>query len=485
MPRNQVTSELKKVSKNALIYSFGNITSKAVSFLLIPVYTQFLSSYEVGVIVLLEVLEALYNSAAPLGMMNSLWRYFSIEQERNKERHLISSHYFFIMGFNVGFLLILMCGSTWVAEIYLSDNGYSSLIKWFFLAIFLGLSRVFILSLFRIYEKAIQFTALAIVDLLILVTLSVWFVVKLKLGIEGVIYAKLISSAIMFVVTAVYVTWRFGMRIEIGIMRRSIKYGFPLIFHGIALLILSLSDRVLIKEFLSVEKSGIYGISYKFGMIMNMVLVTPFIQAWQPVMFRLENKSNQREIYNRVALHFIQIATIAWLLVSVIAKYLVKIASPEEFHAGVIIIPWVAFAYLLYGLQNIFKAGALLGNETAKMSSYTSLSAGLNILLNIIMIPVWGIGGAALATVVSYLFMMALVYNLSQKCLHISWRWRKMLTILFLGCFFVIASLFDFKNIFQNLLKDSALLILLPLCMTSSKLVSLREIREFITEFRK
>jgi len=483
--QSEIRADLKAVGRNTAIYGAGSVISKAVSFLLIPLYTQFLTGYEVGIIVLLEVVEALYNSAAPLGLINSLWRFFHIERERGKEKELMASNYLFILAVNVLLFLALAAGSHWVARVYLSNGAYSTILRWFFLALFLGLSRVFLLSLLRIYEKAVQFIVLAIADFVILLALSIWFVAGLGLGIEGVIYAKVIASALMFLLTAAYVGRRYGFRFETSIVRRSIRYGFPLIAHGVALLVLALSDRVLIKQLISVESSGVYGISYKFGMMMNMVLVTPFVQAWQPLMFRLEKQPNQKETYQRVALHFIQIAVIAWLVISVVSKYLVWLSSPEQYYGGIIIIPWIAFSYLLYGWQNIFKAGALLNNETGKIARYTTLSAILNVALNLVIIPEWGLQGAAVTTVISYLLMVILVYKLSQESLPVQWRWQKMMIILLLGATFVVVSAYDASGTAANILKDVGLIILLPVCMLLFRLVSPGEIKGLLRELRQ
>jgi O-antigen/teichoic acid export membrane protein len=475
--------ELSRVGKNTLIYGVGNVLSKAVSFLLIPLYTHHLSTYEVGIIVLLEVLEVLYIYIAPMGMITALWRYFHIEKKARAEKKLISGSWLFIMGSNAALLLTLIFASRFIAGLYLSDPGYSGLVALFCVCIYLGVSRLFFLSLMRIYERALLFIVIVFADFVLTIFLTIWFIIGLNLGLWGVVYAKLISSSLIFFVTIIFILKSYGLHYDQSTITRSLRYGFPLIFHGISLLILSMSDRFLIKQLISVETAGIYGIAYKFGMIMNMVLVTPFVQAWQPILFRLENHPEQRLTYQRMALHFVQIATFAWLGLSVFAKYLVMWTTTPEYHAGISIIPLIAFSYVLYGLQNIFNAGALIHNETMKMMAYGLITALVNVALNVVLIPKWGMMGAAAVTVVSYLILMLMIFQLSQSRFAVNWRWEKMLAIFAVGMICYFASLINLAGPL-NYLKDVLAVMLFPILLIALKLLSFNETRRFVRGFK-
>jgi len=374
-----VNHDIKRIGKNTFIYSVGNIGVKSVSFLLIPLYTHYLSTYEVGIVVLLELLEVLFNYLAPLGILNALWRFFNIEQKEGNVNKYISSIFFFILGVNTVFLVIFILLAHWTAKFYLCDESFTNLLRVFFVVLFLGLSRIFMLTLLRIYEKAFQFIVFVFTDFLLLLVLTIWFVIGLNLGLWGVIWAKIITASLISILTLIYVLKQYGFRYDHQNIIRALRYGFPLVFHGISLLILTMSDRYFIKALISIETAGVYGIAYKFGMIMNMVLVTPFVQAWRPILFRLENDPNQKLTYKKVALHYVQIATPVWLMISVISKYIAKLTTTEEYYSGIIIIPWIAFAYLLYGLQNVFTAGALINNKTLKMTGYTMFSAAIKL----------------------------------------------------------------------------------------------------------
>jgi len=475
----QIDGELKTVGKNTLIYSIGNIAIKSVTFFFIPLYTHYLSVFEVGIIVLLELLELFYNAVAPLGVFSAVWRYFTTERKSGTEKKFISSNILFVLAVNAVLATLLIVCAPSITKIYLSEGSLSNLVRVFIIILFLGLSRTVIVNLLRIYEQAFRFIVFVFVDFVLLILLTLGFVIGLDLGLWGIIYAKLITSGLIFFFAVFYILKQHGLHYDHKDVIRSLRFGFPLMFNGISMLILSMSDRFFIKEIISVEASGIYGISYKFGMILNMVFVVPLMQAWHPILFRLENAPEQKVTYQKIALYYVQIGSLLMLAIVVASKYLLKITTTEEYHYGIIIVPWIAFSYLLFGLQNIFKAGALIHNQTIKMTQYGLLTAGLNIILNMAMIPTLGILGAAIATTLSYFVLMVLILRLSHKYLHINWLWRKMIPVILLGMIFSWLASIDLNKLQLNFAKDATVLILLPTLMLLLKLVSLKEIKRF------
>ncbi|MCH7674753.1 polysaccharide biosynthesis C-terminal domain-containing protein [candidate division KSB1 bacterium] len=113
------------------------------------------------------------------------------------------------------------------------------------------------------------------------------------------------------------------------------------------------------------------------------------------------------------------------------------------------------------------------------MTQYGLLAAVLNIILNLVMIPAFGILGAAIATTLSYFVMIVLILRLSQKHLHINWLWKKMIPVILLGMIFSWLGIIDLQELQLNFAKDAVLLLLLPALMLLLKLVSLKEIKRF------
>ena len=479
-----IDSELRRVGKNTAIYSIGNIGVKVVSFLLIPVYTHFLSVYEVGIIVLLELLEVLYGYVAPLGVLSGIFRFFFNAKKEGKGKRFLASNYLFMLGANSLILVFFILTGEFSARFFLSDGSLTRLIQVFYITLFFSLTRVFLLNLFRIYEKPILFIITAFVYFLMIMSLSIWFIVGLELGLWGVVWAKLITSGLIFIFAFVFLIKKLGFHYHHADVKKSLSYGMPMVIHGVSLLVLSMGDRYIVKEIISVEASGIYGIAFKFGMIMNMILVTPFIQAWQPMLFRLENKPEQKLTYQKTALHYVQIGMILWLVISIGAKYLIKWSTTEPYHVGIILVPFIAFSYLLYGLQDIFKAGALLNNLTIRVTILGISAAVVNIILNLFVISEYELLGASVVKVISYAALMFFILRLSQKHFYINWLWKKMILITILGLLIYSLSLKEFNNDLLTFLKDFLAVSIFPILMILFRLISISEILRFMKGFK-
>ncbi len=171
-----VEAELKNVSKNTFIYGMGNVAVKSVTFLFIPLYTHYLSVFEVGIIVLLELLEVLYIAIAPLGIFGALWRFFNPEKKAGREKEFISSNILFIFAVNAVFCTILFLSASFISEVYLSATNLTSLVRVHVLVLFMGLSRTVLFTLFRIYEQAFRFITFVFIDFSLLILITLYFV---------------------------------------------------------------------------------------------------------------------------------------------------------------------------------------------------------------------------------------------------------------------------------------------------------------------
>jgi len=211
---------------------------------------------------------------------------------------------------------------------------------------------------------------------------------------------------------------------------------------------------------------GIYSMSYRFGMIMNMVLITPFRQAFSPMMFRLADEMDIKKLYRKYFTYFLLAGFIFFLFLSMFAREILLIVTTPEYAQGAIIIPLITFAYLLFGLRSIFTNALATMKKTKIIASTTILGALLNIILNMILIPQMGILGAAIATVVSYFVITIFNYFPLQKIYPIPWDWPRALKIITIGFFlYGLSFLIKIDNIFISMALKFVLLVVYPVLL--------------------
>ena len=219
---------------------------------------------------------------------------------------------------------------------------------------------------------------------------------------------------IFFGLVTVCITLKKG---KIRINKEYIKYAMaisaPLILHGIALNILSQSDRIMITSLAGAAQTGIYSLIYNFSMIAT-VITTTLEGIWVP-WFINKLKLNSRDEINVVAKDYINLMTYAMVALILIAPEVVKILANESYWEGISIIPpvvlanYVIFAYSLYvNIEHYYK-------KTPYITVNTIIAAASNIVLNYIFIPKYGYIAAAYTTLASYLISFVLHSRYARK----------------------------------------------------------------------
>jgi len=272
-----------------------------------------------------------------------------------------------------------------------------------------------------------------------------------------------------------------------GVLRKMLRYGFPITLTAMAYPILNFADRYMITALIdpSGNLNGIYEISYKFGMIPSMVLVGPFLQAWQPALYDKADDANRNEVYRRMLLYITFAGATLWLGLSVMRTELLQLFSTPAYYSGSAIIPWVAASNVFYGLGWIVVAGLAVQSKTVFMGVWTALAALINILLNFWWLPIWGIMGAAYATTTAFVFIFIGFAVYSKTKLTISFpyvRWFLLCAIAWMG-YAIVDKIIAIPNLFFSIILKA--LFCLPVIFLMAYVVGLRRLQDLQTIFKQ
>ena len=183
---------------------------------------------------------------------------------------------------------------------------------------------------------------------------------------------------------------------------------------------------------------GLYRANYKLGIFM-MLVVQMFNYAWQPFFLTNAKEKNAKEIFSKVLTLFVLFAGFIWLFLTVIIDDIVHIHLPggrtligADFVDGFYIVPVILLAYVFHGMYYNFTAGLYIKEKTSYFPWVTGVGAIVNVAVNYALIPLYGIMGAAIATLASYVVMAAGLYFSSSKFYKINYEWGKISIIMFL-----------------------------------------------------
>lgn len=394
--------------KAGTFYFIGNIFNKGISFLTVPVFTRILSTADYGIV-------TTYNSwIGILSMIVGFALHMSVRMAavdyKDKLDDFMSSIILFVTLTSFG-ITALVAGSIKLLHI---DANIVLVIICMLQAYASATIEDYSNYLMMKYEYKAR-TALMILPNLISVVLSVYMI---KYVLESDLYmGRIIPTAVVtifFGLVTVCITLKKGkFRINKEYIKYAMAISAPLILHGIALNILSQSDRIMITSLAGAAQTGIYSLIYNFSMIAT-VITTTLEGIWVP-WFINKLKLNSRDEINVVAKDYINLMTYAMVALILIAPEVVKILANESYWEGISIIPpvvlanYVIFAYSLYvNIEHYYK-------KTPYITVNTIIAAASNIVLNFIFIPKYGYIAAAYTTLASYLISFVLHSRYARK----------------------------------------------------------------------
>ena len=415
--------EIKNLVQHSFIYWLGVILAKVVGFLLIPVYTRYLTPADYGTIELLFLTADIAALVIGMQISQGVFRFYHQYETQAEKDCLISTALISMLVLGIVMAIGFNIFARPITILVFGSEDYINYFRFYACVYPLNLIIEIPFSLIRIKKQSKLYVFLNFINFLLMISLNIFFIVYMGWGIWGV----LISPAITFIVLAILLVSRtfldVGLSFSFGMMKKVLKFSIPLVPTSLGMFVLHFSGRYFVKHFCSLSDVGVYSLGYKFGFILSAMVIQPFILIWQIYMYEIAKKPNASEIYGRVLTYFTFVLVFAGLLVSVPIHEVIKIMTTPAFHGASTVVPLVAFAYALSGMNVVFQAGLLIKEKTHWISFITLVSAGLNLIANYFLVSSLGIMGAAISTFVSFLFMatMTLYFSFKVFPIHIEY----------------------------------------------------------------
>lgn len=426
-----IREPIKSVGKGTAVYGLGNMLTKLAAFLLIPIYTRFLTMAEVGIVALFEMVEMFLLPLIFLGVNNALWRYLPELTDEEKRGYISSA----LSGVLVLGLLLAGLISLNYRVLGLALGLATPDVKLFLILLlntFLLVGPRFLISLWQYDEKPVAFVTLSLGQFLGILGITLYFVVFKGWGLWGVLYAKTIILGVLFLYAILVVFRTNHVKPSLANYFKLVKYGGPLLLMVLVAPVLTFSDRFFLRLFISLEEIGVYSIGYKFGMLINMILVIPLQRSWKPMMYKLGLSEEKQTYFRDILFYFGIVGGLFSLGIIFFSQPVISFFATEAYLPATAIIPLVTFAYYVNGFQQFFSAGAALKDKTLRLGTVALFGIMSNLLLNFFLIRAYGVMGAAWSTLFSYTLLTGLVYQTSQRVINIDWGWNRLIGLFIL-----------------------------------------------------
>jgi len=456
----------KRLSSQTLIYGLGDAIIKAIAFFLIPLYTKVLPKEQVGDIALLNYTEMTLLLVLSLGFASAVFKFYHEGATESERQKVFSTATIFSGLVTVFVLTILFINAEFISRLIFKSTQQTIYLRFIFGSVFFNLFRQFALAYARAIEKPVFYSVINIIHFLLLVGLNLYYILILQQGVLGVVKSSLYSAIGVFVIVAITVFKKIGISFSKEMLSKLLHFGLPMVPGAVASFALTIADRYLLNWYASAETVGLYDIVYKFGMIINMLLVTPFRTAWLPFIFSVQQKSEANKIYAGALTYFLLLAMLLFLFISLFAKEIILLFSTATYLPGVKAVPLVALAYIFYGLFLVVDIGVLLKVKTFYYTLIYGFGAIVNIGLNMVFIPRYGMMAAAVNTTIAYFITFITMYFVSQRLHFVQYEWHRIFKIIIIGLMlYLLGAWLSFESTIISIIAKLMLIICYPVLL--------------------
>ena len=395
----------------------ANLVVSVTPIILLPILTKILTIQEYGVWSLIVVTAGLVPMLVTLGLQTSMMRFLAPIKNKDDIREGYYSIALVVLGADlVASLFLLLFGQS-IATNLLGNNSTVALLLP--LITFAASYNVVPQTYFRTFQQAKRYSIVLLLQTFVFVALVAAFVV-FGLGLAGASLGYLVALLLTALISTYYVLRDIGAKWpRFTQLKAYLKYGLPLVPGFLSTWVLNVSDRYIITFFLGVAWVGYYSPGYQLGNLITL-LAMPFSILLPTAIYEHYDANRIVEVKTilRYSIkYFIAAAVPAAFIFSILSEQILTLLSSPEIAAnGYLITPFTAFSSVLFGLFSIIVVVLTFEKKTTIIGIVWILAAVLNIGLNLILVPYFGILAAALTTALGYSVVcgVAAIYSVRQ-----------------------------------------------------------------------
>jgi O-antigen/teichoic acid export membrane protein len=482
---------LRSTVKSTFIYSFGTISSRLASFVLIPLYAKKLTLGEFGVLNMLDMSSQVLITLFGLGLFNAFFRWYWDKDSKGLQKSML----FTILSSTIIFSVILsffgFLFSRQLSNLILGSPEFGYLIKLLMVSVSLETVIVINSTLLRIKDKAMLFSSLMLIRLIISLTLTVYFIIYLKMNVEGVYVAQIISALVYLMIVAFYSYGDIEFKFNTAVLKTLFKYSFPLMIVALTGMILNTTDRYVLKFLTNMDEVGKYSMGFKISNTLRVFIISSVTMAIQPVIFKMIDNPNNKRFYSKVMTYFAFGLMFFVMFFSFFGKEIVKVLSKDNmaYWDAYMVIPIISLGLFFSMLRDVALTGITISKRTTIIAKIITISMVFNILISLVLTYFFNYIGAAIAASLSQLIFFLLAYFYSQKIFYIPYEIRKVAlmiavaVIMYMGVIFI-----DNLSLTMRLSLKSAMILSFPFILYPFNFyepIELERIRQFWQKWSK
>lgn len=432
---------LKKLISDSALYGVSSMVTKLVAFFTVPIFTSVLSEHDYGVISLTNAFVASCGALTILGMDNAAHTFFWATDDQLKRKKTLASWFWTSLSISIILAILIILGKGFISRnLYCQSSGSTEmLIVYTAIIIVTSLGLNILQNFYRMSCRPVAFVCASLLFVAINIALAIYFVVVLKMGFLGNFLALCISHCVVFVFLVVSMRSILSLSYyEWQTTKTMLKFSLPLFLGSIPLVALPFVERNLISIFSGSKEVGLYQVAIQVSQLMAFFTM-PIVTAWGPFALSIQSLGDRScRIYAAALSLLIMIfGSISFGLV-VFMDDLYQFLVDEKFHRGINISRFYLFCAFIQSVTTISATASAIKGNSKYIGFAQLMCAALSIVLYIVIIPLLGMKGAAIATVISLFVVPVFVFYKTNNLLKIPYKFYNcgiMLFVVVVACF--------------------------------------------------
>jgi len=420
------------LSKDSLIYGLGNAVLRILALITAPIFTRIFIPAEYGIISLVASVISFLSLFLIFGMDNAI--FVSYYQYKKERKIVISSAFWFL--FFWGLILVVPASflSAKISLLIFKTTTYQVLFLITFWTAYLTLLINLAKVVFRLEFRAMTFTIISAINAVLATGLMIFFTVYLKKGLEGYFLGSLIGTFLTAGLALFLIRTNLKFRISRVRLWQMVIFGAAFVPASLSFFVFDLSDRFFLNHYRNLTELGLYSIGINIASIL-VFFSFAFGQAWSPQVMKMYFSARKifHQFVPRFFIYYLIFFFLLAALITIFGPEILKVLTTPKFYSAATVIGPLSLAMVFAATNQVTSLGINLARQTKYFAFYTGLAALLNIILNFLLIPNFGMVGAGWATALSYLFLTAAYLIISQKFIYLELDWQKIIKLVLLS----------------------------------------------------
>lgn len=415
--------------KDSVIYGGGRMLQKFLTALMLPLFTAFLTKDDYGIVGMVVTVTTFLDVFVTLGFDVAFTRFYFDDKSREHRSDVIT-HVFYVKCLYPAVLLgVLAAFMPWISSLLMGGDGYTV----YFL---IGIATLFFtnlsdlpFTLMRLEHRPWTFTSFTVARVLIQVPLALVFLAVFDWGPAGYLGANLATAVVLNLAALPFYAPRLRFFWDRPLMRSMLSFAIPAMFTAITFFFLKLSDRFFLLHYQSIAIVGLYTIANSLSQPLYIVGMA-FRMAWPQWHYaKLHEPERHKRMVSRSSTYFMAFNGVLLTLVGFYLPLVIHVLLNRNFWSVGPTTFVLTLSVALYNLYFIFWIGANVAKKNRLIPVITLVASGVNVGLNFLLVPQYGMWAAAWNTVIGFGILAVLVYFISNKWYPIPYEWRRLVTI--------------------------------------------------------